>query len=119
MNNPINFFEIPVEDFDRAKGFYETVTGATLEVMEMSGFRFGFFPRGEEVGGAIVKGKGYVPSQTGTLVYLNGGGDFDGMLERAGSSGGRIVMPRTSIGEHGFVARFTDCEGNLVALHTM
>lgn len=118
-SNPINFFEIPVTDFERARSFYQTVTGWKLEVMEMNGFRFGFFPRGDFVGGAIVQGEGYQPSRSGTLVYLNGGGDFDGMLARAEQAGGSVAMPRTSIGEHGFIARFVDTEGNLVALHTM
>ncbi len=118
-SNPINFFEIPVIDFERARSFYQTVTGWKLEVMEMNGFQFGFFPRGDFVGGAIVQGEGYQPSQSGTLVYLNGGGDFDGMLARAEQAGGSVAMPRTSIGEHGFIARFVDTEGNLVALHTM
>jgi predicted enzyme related to lactoylglutathione lyase len=30
-----------------------------------------------------------------------------------------VVMPRTSIGEHGFIARFVDTEGNAVAIHSM
>ena len=116
---PIHFFEIPVTNIERATAFYEKVTGDSLDRMAMGEYQFGFFPRGEHVGGAIVQGDGYVPSQTGTLVYLNGTADFDGMLERAASSGGKVVMPRTSIGEYGFIARFVDTEGNLVAIHTM
>ena len=116
---PIHFFEIPVVDFERAKAFYEKVTQDRLDPMTMGAYQFGFFPRGEQVGGAIVQGEGYVPSQTGTLVYLNGGGDLDGMLERVAAAGGKVVMPRTSIGEFGFIARFVDSEGNLVAMHTM
>ena len=118
-SNPINFFEIPVTDFERARSFYETVTGWKLDVMDMDGFQFGFFPRGEFMGGAIVQGEGYQPSQSGTLVYLNGSEDFDGMLARAEKAGGSVAMPRTSIGENGFIGRFVDSEGNLVALHTM
>ncbi len=118
-SNPISFCEIPVTDFARARVFYETVTGWKLEEMEMFGFRFGFFPRGDFVGGAIVQGEGYAPSQTGTLVYLNGSADFDGMLVRAAQAGGSVAMPHTRIGENGFIARIVDTEGNLVALHTM
>jgi len=116
---PIHFFEIPVTNFERAKTFYEAVTADRLEPMTMGDYQFGFFPRGEYVGGAIVQGEGYVPSQTGTLVYLNGSADFDAMLGRVAACGGSVVMPRTSIGEHGFIARFIDTEGNMVALHTM
>jgi len=116
---PIHFFEIPVTDFERAKAFYEAVTADRLETMTMGAHQFGFFPRAESVGGAIVHGEGYTPSQTGTLVYLNGSQDFDGMLKRVAAGGGTVVMPRTSIGEHGFIARFVDTEGNAVAIHSM
>jgi predicted enzyme related to lactoylglutathione lyase len=30
-----------------------------------------------------------------------------------------VVLPRTSIGENGAMARFEDCEGNLVGIHSM
>ncbi len=117
--NPISFFEIPAKDFERAKGFYESVIGSPLEIMDTGEHRFGFFPKGEQLGGAIVEGDGYIPGQIGTLIYLNGSGDFDGMLDRIEQGGGKVIMPRTSIGEFGFIARFIDCEGNLIALHTM
>ncbi len=32
-------------------------------------------------------------------------------------NGGKTLMPRTSIGDHGFIAHFEDTEGNRVALH--
>ena len=38
MKNAINWFEIPVKNFDKAKKFYETILGATtqpIEAMEM------------------------------------------------------------------------------------
>ena len=116
---PITFFEIPVQDFDRAKTFYEAVTAGSLDTMDFDGVMMGFFPRGEYLGGAIVQGEGYVPSGSGTLVYLNAAGDLDGMLARVVSAGGKVVMPATSIGEFGTIARFHDTEGNLVAMHTM
>jgi predicted enzyme related to lactoylglutathione lyase len=32
-------------------------------------------------------------------------------------TGGKIKMPKISIGQNGFMALFTDCEGNNMALH--
>ena len=117
--NPINFFEIPATDLERAKTFYEAVLKITMETVALGDTKLAFIPRGPAVGGAVVQGEGYVPSQQGTLVYLNGTGDFEGILERVAQHGGRVVVPKTSIGEHGHIARFIDCEGNRVALHTM
>ena len=34
-------------------------------------------------------------------------------------AGGKIVMPKTSIGPNGFMAQFTDTEGNKEAFHSM
>ena len=33
-------------------------------------------------------------------------------------AGGKTLLPKISIGEHGFVAHFEDSEGNRVALHS-
>lgn len=35
MTNAINWFEIPVTDFTRAKQFYETILSAEMQGMEM------------------------------------------------------------------------------------
>jgi predicted enzyme related to lactoylglutathione lyase len=40
-------------------------------------------------------------------------------LGRIEQAGGRTLVPKTSIGEHGFIAHFIDSEGNRVALHSM
>ena len=41
------------------------------------------------------------------------------MLDRVEGAGGKVVMPKTSIGENGFMALFLDTEGNKVGLHSM
>ena len=44
MKNSINWFEIPVKNFNRAKKFYEAVMGAEMQTMEMGGLTSAFFP---------------------------------------------------------------------------
>jgi predicted enzyme related to lactoylglutathione lyase len=53
------------------------------------------------------------------MVYLSGGEDLSAPLGRVEAAGGKVVMPKTSIGEHGFCAMFLDTEGNRVGLHSM
>lgn len=122
MKNAINWFEIPAKNFERAKLFYETVLDATMETvtMEEMGMTMAFFSADWEngVGGGIVFGPGCKPSETGTLVYLNGGDDLSVPLARVEAAGGKIVIPKTSIGEHGFMGHFIDSEGNKVAFHS-
>ena len=122
MTHSINWFEIPVSDFARAKKFYETLYGA--EVMEMSypNGKYGMLPADMEnggIGGGLVEGEGFIPSDKGTIVYLNGGDDLSLPLSKVEAAGGKIIMPKTSIGGNGFMAHFIDTEGNRVALHSM
>jgi predicted enzyme related to lactoylglutathione lyase len=122
MKNAINWFEIPVKDFDKAKKFYETVLGADLPVMEAMGMKSAFFPAALEtggIGGCIIQGEGYEPSSKGSLVYLNGGDDLGVPLGKVEAAGGKILLPKTAIGPNGFMAHFTDIEGNKVGLHSM
>lgn len=123
MKNAINWFEIPVKNFEQAKSFYEGVFQAEMQVMEMKemGAVMAFFPADMQngVGGSIISGPGYEPSQQGTLVYLNGGEDLSDPLSRVEKSGGKVIVPKTSLGPNGFMAQFIDSEGNRVALHSM
>ena len=44
--------------------------------------------------------------------------DIEGTLHKVNANGGKTLMPKTGIGEHGYIAHFQDCEGNRVALHS-
>ncbi len=121
MTNAINWFEIPVKNFERAKTFYETLLGGEIQVMPHPAFKYGMLPADMQngVGGGIVEGEGFEPSMTGTLIYLNGGEDLSVPLSKVEQAGGTILMPKTSIGPNGFMAHLTDTEGNKIALHSM
>ncbi|MCO4095304.1 MAG: VOC family protein [Acidovorax sp.] len=121
MPNALNWFEIPVTDFARAKTFYESVLGITITPLQMGGATMGMLSSDPHaVGGAIVCGEGAAPSQDGTMVYLNGGEDLAPMLARVQAAGGQVAVPKTEIGnDFGFFAHFVDTEGNKVGLHSM
>jgi uncharacterized protein len=121
MANAVNWFEIPVTSFNRAKSFYEKVLGITIPSMVMGPLTIGILSSDPNaVGGAIVHGEDYSPSKNGTLVYLSGGDDLALMLARVQKAGGAVVVPKTEIGnDFGFFAHFVDTEGNKVGLHSM
>ena len=118
MANSINWYEIPVTDFARAKKFYSEILSFEMQEMMMGPHQMGFFPGGG-AGGAIVKAEGYKPSADGTLIYLNAGEDLTGVMNKIESAGGKILQPKMQVTEEiGFIAIFTDTEGNKVALHS-
>jgi predicted enzyme related to lactoylglutathione lyase len=117
----VNWFELYVNDFNRAKKFYEGTLKTTLAESEMEGGRMGIFPFDQQngIGGAITKMGGMAPGAGDTIVYLNVEGDLDGVLQRTPGNGGEVIKARLSIGEHGFIGIIKDTEGNVVGLHSM
>jgi len=121
MKNAISWFEIPATDYERAKTFYNTILGIEIADMPMPEGKYGMFPFDQEnngVGGGIMQMEGVNPSAEGVTIYLNGGDDLSGSLSRVEAAGGKIIMPKTDIGENGFMAQLLDTEGNRVALHS-
>jgi predicted enzyme related to lactoylglutathione lyase len=119
MQNPVYHFEIPVADMDRAIQFYEDVLGYKLTRQEIDGYEMAFFPRADGkpgASGALAKGDVYVPSKSGTIIYFDVP-DIDTILEKATAQGAKILYPKKSIGEAGYVAEIEDSEGNRIALN--
>jgi len=120
-DNSLNWFEIPAADIKRATKFYETIFSIEMPQMEMGG-SMAFFPAGMEggkVGGALVQSDMHTPSSQGAVIYLNANPDLDIALGKIEKAGGKVVMPKTKItDEIGYMAFFTDTEGNKVGMHS-
>ncbi len=121
MKNAISWFEIPATDYERAKTFYNTMLGIEIADMPMPEGKYGMFPYDNDnngVGGGIVEMQGVTPTSDGVTIYLNAGNDLSIPLGRVETAGGKVIMPKTDIGENGFMAQLIDTEGNRVALHS-
>ncbi|MCX6604443.1 MAG: VOC family protein [Acidobacteria bacterium] len=117
--NPVSYFEIPVQDMDRAVRFYEAVLGYRLVREQVDGNEMALFPAvegGAGASGALAKGEVYVPAMTGPIVYF-ATADIEKTWGLAGANGGKTLYPKTAVGKNGFVAEFADSEGNRIALH--
>jgi predicted enzyme related to lactoylglutathione lyase len=115
--NAINWFEIPVTDMARAVRFYETVLGTTLKREVFGGHDHSIFMAPEPgVAGALVKAPHLEPSAAGARVYLDTP-ELDTCIGRVAGAGGAVIMPKTDIGEPGWIAIVRDTEGNAVGLH--
>ena len=122
MVNTLNWFEIPATDFARAKAFYAAVLDVQIQDDSNPQMQYAYLPSGPQnggFGGAIASGENFVPSTTGTTIYLDGGNDLSVPLGRVESAGGKVILPKTSIGNNGFIALFIDTEGNKIGFHSM
>jgi len=120
--NVLNWFEISVSDFARAKKFYETIFSIQMEEMDMMGMKMAMFPyepMGGKLSGALVQSDMHKPSADGVKIYFNGNPDLDAVLSKVEAAGGKITMPKGKISDEiGYMAFFIDTEGNAVALHS-
>lgn len=127
--NPVGWFEIYVQDMDRARKFYEEVFQVKLEDMadptgaEDGDMRMLAFPMvydGEAPGasGALVQMEGFESGRNSTIVYFSSA-DCAVEAARVEAAGGRVHTSKTAIGEHGFIALFYDLDGNMVGIHSM
>jgi predicted enzyme related to lactoylglutathione lyase len=121
--NAVNWFEIPAQDFERAATFYERLLQVSLRREMFDGTMNAIFPYANEssVGGAVAHLPYAKPGSDGAVVYLNARtlDVFDQALAQVEQLGGHIVMPKTDLGPIGYIALFTDTEGNRVGLHVV
>lgn len=120
MKNMINWFALPVTDLKRAVKFYNSIFDFKMNVTKMGETEMAFFPAEEgSVSGHLFVSTKSKPTLEGPYLYLNGGEDLKVILDKVESAGGKIISSKTEISpEIGFMAVFTDSEGNKLALHS-
>jgi predicted enzyme related to lactoylglutathione lyase len=121
--NAIGWFDIYVKDMKRAATFYEKVLGLKLEKMgdptgetQMMSFPGNMNSYG--AAGALVKSAHSAPGAGGTMVYFSVD-DCANEEARVAKAGGKVVRPKFSIGDFGWVSLCTDTEGNMFGLNSM
>ncbi|WP_167611756.1 VOC family protein [Maribellus sediminis] len=123
-NNAVGWFEIPVNNMERAMNFYETVLDLKMQRNQMGPLDMAWFPWQEDglgsPGSLVYHEEYYKPSADGVLIYLTAhSGDLANELARVEAAGGTVLQPKTKISdEYGFMALILDTEGNRVALHS-
>ena len=100
--NAVGWFDIYVNDMDRAVNFYQTVFNQELEDLgdpTDSSVIMKAFPTemaNYGAGGALVKREGAGPVTGGTIVYF-GTEDCSAEESRVSDAGGQVINPKMSI----------------------
>lgn len=126
--NPVGWFEIYVQDIDKAHAFYESVLGTTLSDLPMDdgeGLKLKMFGQMQDESESR-------PGSNGALCYMPGmpsGGNStivyfvydDCAVEesRVEAAGGSIFKSKMSIGPYGLISLVNDLDGNMIGLHSM
>jgi predicted enzyme related to lactoylglutathione lyase len=122
--NPVGWFEIYVQDMERAKAFYESVLGVDLEEMKDPGpgiSAMWSFPTQKDAAGAagaLARMDNGPSGGNATIVYFTCA-DCAVEAGRVSESGGKVMKDKFSIGRYGFIALVTDTEGNTIGLHSI
>jgi hypothetical protein len=121
--NPIVWFEIYVQDMDRAKRFYEAVFQATLQKLPspFADLELWSFPGDRNsygASGALVKMKGAASGGNSAIVYFHCD-DCAVEESRVPDAGGKVERSKMPIGEYGHISLVLDTEGNMIGLHSM
>lgn len=119
--NPVGWFEIYVQDMQRARAFYETVLGRKLEQLPAGDLDMWSFPAEQGrrgIGGALVRVPGVPSGGNSTLVYFNSD-DCAIEASRIANAGGKVHRDKMSIGQYGYIVLGVDTEGNMFGVHSM
>ena len=118
--NPICWFDIHVSNLERAKNFYQTVFDIELVNLPIEWGKQATFPfenEGANATGALVEKEDYVVNTNNTVVYF---ASEDCVTEeaRVEKAGGKVIRPKMSIGEFGYISILSDTDGNTIGLHS-
>jgi predicted enzyme related to lactoylglutathione lyase len=120
MNHIIHWVVISTTNIFRAKYFYSTLLDIEMNIIQVMCMRTAFFPHAanSQSGGCLMEGPYYIPSDKGSIIYLNVGKNLQQALKRVETAGGSVILPKTAIEKNRFMAHFLDTEGNKVGLYS-
>ena len=121
MSGRVVHFEIPFEDGDRARSFYEGAFGWRMTPLPDMGYTLVMTGPTPEQGppsepGFINGGMMKREAPFGSPVVTIDVEDIDGALESIEKLGGTTAIAKQTVGDMGFAAYFKDPEGNLIGL---
>ena len=119
--NPVGWFEIYVDNMERARKFYQEVLKVELQRLEGPDVEMWAFPMdrgGLGSSGSLVHMPGFKVGGNSVIVYFMSE-DCATEEARVVPAGGKIQKSKFSIGQYGFITLAVDTEGNMFGIHSM
>ena len=114
MSDPMVYFEMPADDVERAKRFYESVFDWKIDYIPRIDYHSVQTKEGGYgIDGGLVKRKAVGQPIMNYVRVMS----IEECQERILNNGGTIVLQRQEVPGFGAYAIFRDTEGNLVGLH--
>lgn len=115
QHGDLTHFEIPADDPDRAKRFYDGLFAWNFQdVPGFEGYHLFTTPVGQGgMGGAIGKRGESAPDQLRTYVNVD---SIDDTLPKVSELGGTVIAEKAEVPGQGWFAVIRDTEGNEIAL---
>lgn len=126
--NRVIYFEIPVDEPERARQFYSSVFGWKIEKLQKISWDYWSVMTAEEgsaeygINGGMFKRMSKRPEKeaasnafVGTILV----DDFDAMAEKILAAGGLISMAKFPIPGQAWQGYFLDTEGNMFGVHQL
>lgn len=110
-------FEIPTKKYDTAKKFYMDIFGWKIEEWPGMPNKYGMTTTTNDGKGGINGGlmEPSQPFENATIITISVA-SIDDYLAKITAAGGQMLMPKSPVGDMGFMARFSDLDGNTVGL---
>jgi len=121
MAGKVVHFEVPYDDADRARAFYQDVFGWQIQAVPEFDYNFvqtgpvsdqGMPTQPGFIGGGMMKRQGDVDRPVITIEV----DDMTAALAKVAEHGGSAVGEQLPVGDMGIAAYFKDSEGNLMGL---
>jgi predicted enzyme related to lactoylglutathione lyase len=109
-------FDVPAENINRAKKFYEELFEWKIEPVPGPMDYFEITTKDENGKEGVAGGMGKRGQPDQKIVNYIGVKPIDEYIEKAQRLGGKIIMQKTTIPGFGYLATIIDTEGNIIGL---
>jgi predicted enzyme related to lactoylglutathione lyase len=109
-------FDVPVDDINRAKKFYEKLFNWKIEKMPGPMEYYEITTTDEKGNDAVDGGMGIRGEPGQGIINYIGVSSVDDYIKKLKELGGKIIMEKTIIPGYGYLATFLDTENNVIGL---